>query len=116
MYCVLGTVKECEALRGKLPERVYEEILRGVAVLSAEYGENRDYFETGGYSLVADTEKDLCWARRLFDERIHACEWSTRLGNSGYVSSLYLLNNEFSVMLYTKESIASKNVLDNLED
>ena len=116
MYCCVGTTKECVALCGKLPQRVYEEILRGVAVLDAEFGPERDYFESGGYALIADTKEDLHWARKVFDDRMYSCEWSTHLGTSGYVSALYLLNNEVSVVLYTKESFANNDILENLED
>lgn len=116
MYCCLGTTKECASLCGQLPQRVYDEILRGLAVISAEFGEERNYLDVGGFSLIADTEEDLCKARDLFDDRWHYCEWSTKLGDTGYISALYLLNNEFSVMLYTKESLANKDILENLED
>lgn len=116
MYCCLGTTKECAALYGKLPEIVYGELLRGLVMLDSWYGAERNYLEVGGFSLIADTEKDLCKARELFDDRWHYCEWSTRIANTGYVSALYLLNNEFSVMLYTKESLANEDILENLED
>ena len=116
MYYCLGTVRECAALEGKVPQRVLGEVLRGLAVLDSEFGEDRDYFERGGFSLLASTEVDLCKARELFDDRWHYCEWSTRLGDSGYISALYLLSNEFSVMLYTKESLANEDILENLED
>ena len=116
MYCCVGTTKECAALCGRLPQRVYDEVLRGVALLCCEFGENRDYFESGGYSLIADTKEDLYWSRKVFDDRLHSCEWATRLGNSGYVSALYLLSNEVSVMLYTKESLANDDILENWED
>lgn len=116
MYCCLGTTKECVALYGQLPQRVADEVLRGIAVLDSEYGPERNYLDVGGFSLIADTEKDLCKSRDLFDDQWHYCEWATRLGDSGYVSALYLLNNEFSVMLYTKESLANEDILENLED
>lgn len=116
MYCCLGTVKECTSLRGQLPQRVYEEILRGLVVIDSEFGKERDYLNVGGFSLVADTEEDLRKARDLFDDRWHYCEWATRLGNTGYISALYLLSNEFSVMLYTKENLANEDILENLED
>ena len=116
MYCCLGTTKECAALEGQLPQRVHDEILRGLVVIDSEFGEERNYLEIGGFSLVADTEEDLSKARELFDDRWHYCEWATRLGDSGYVSALYLLNNEFSVMLYTKESLSNEDILENLED
>lgn len=108
MYGLLTTVEECRALEGQLPQRVYEEVLRGVAVIDPD--------DTESFSLVADTEEDIAKVREIFDERTHYCEWSTRLGNSGYISALYLLNNECSVVLYTKESLACKDILENLED
>ena len=116
LYCCLGTTKECAALYGKLPQRVYDEILRGVAILDAEFGPERDYFECGGYALIADTKENLHCARKVFDDRFHSCEWATKMGNSGYVSALYLLNNEVSVVLYIKESLANNDILENLED
>lgn len=116
MFCCLGTVKECEALYGKIPQRVYDEVLRGIVVLEAEYGPTRDYFGTGGYSLIADTRKDLFRARQIFDDSVHSCEWATRLGDSGYISALYLLNNDLSVMLYIPIALANNDILENLED
>lgn len=107
MYCCLGAVRECAALEGQLPQRVYDEVLRGLAVLEPD--------NSGSFSLIADTVNDLAKTREVFDDRTHYCEWSTRLGCSGYVSALYLLDNERSVMLYTKESLANEDILENLE-
>ena len=116
MYCCLGTTKECAGLYGRLPQGVYDEVLRGIAVLSAEMGEDRDYFESGGYTLIADTEEDLCGARKIFDDRLHCCEWATRISDTGFCSALYLLSNEVSVMLYVPIRLANKDILENMED
>lgn len=116
MYCCLGTTKECEALYGSLPQRVIGEILRGLAVLEAEHGTRRDYFSSGGYSLIADTSEDLAKAREVFDDRIHKCEWATKLSDSGFCSALYLLSNEFSVMLYIPIALANNDILENMEE
>ena len=116
MYCCVGATKECVGLYDQLPRRVADEVLCGLAVLDSEYGEDRNYFETGGYSLIAETEEDLLQARKIFDDRIHSCEWATRLGDSGYCSALYLLSNEFSVMLYIPIALANDDILENVED
>ena len=116
MFCCLGTVKECADLQGKIPQRIYDEVLRGIAVLDAEYGPTRDYFSSGGYSLITDTRKDLFRARQFFDYTKSHCEWSTRLGDSGYCSALYLQSNEFSVMLYIPIALANDDILRNLEN
>lgn len=115
MYCCLGTTKECEALYGRLPQKVIGEVLRGLAVLEAEYGTQRDYFSSGGYSLIADTSEDLAKAREVFDDRLHKCEWATKL-ECGFCSALFLLSNEFSVMLYIPIALANDDILENLEN
>lgn len=116
MYCILGTVKECEALRGRLPQRVYDEVLRGVAVLDCEFGSDRNYFAIGGFSVIGETEDDLLQVLEVFNFQAHRCEWSTQLGNSGFCSALYLLDNERSVMLYLPTACANKDIIENLED
>lgn len=116
MYCFLGTTKECEALYGQLPQTVLGELVRGLAVIECEFGFERDIFESGGYSVVATTEDDLNRARRVFDDRLHKCEWSTKLSDSGFCSALYLLSNEVSVMLYIPIALANDDILENMEE
>ena len=107
MYCCLSTTKECGALYGYLPDRVYGELLRGLAVLESE--------EMDGCSLLADSEADLELARQIFDDRAHYCEWATNIGD-GFCSALYLLTNENSVMLYIPITLANNDILENMED
>ena len=116
MYCCLGTTRECDVLNGYLPQQVIDEIVRGVAVLCAEMGEDRNYLVEGGFSLIADTEDDLSKVREIFDDRLHYCEWATRISNTQFCSALYLLSNECSVMLYIPISLANKDILENMED
>ena len=46
-------------LRTRLPERVYEEVLRGAAILDCEYGAQRQYLQSGGYSVIVENEEDV---------------------------------------------------------
>ena len=107
MYCCLSTTKECTALYGYLPDSVYGELFRGLAVLEVE--------DIEGYSLLADSKADLELARQVFDDRNHKCEWATKISQSNYCSALYLLTNESSVMLYMPISLANNDILENLE-
>ena len=43
------------------------------------------------------------------------CEWATSIDDSGYISVLYLLNNDYSIMLYMPKTIAPKSILNELE-
>ena len=116
MLYYIGTTKEVSILEGRLPRQLIGEICRGVVVLDAEYGEDRDCFKDGGYSLIAETAEDLQQASKHFNPNQHLCEWATKIGNTGYASALYILNNESSVMLYLPIAIANNDILENLED
>ena len=116
MLYYVGTTKEVSMLEGRLPDRVVDEVCRGIVVLDAEYGEQRDYFSEGGFSLIAETVKDLQLAKERFDPNCHLCEWATKLGDSGFCSALYLLSNEFSVMLYIPIALVNDDILENMEE
>ena len=109
MYYKIQNTKEAWRLSGIVPEAVLSELVRGAAVLSAEYGDNG----SGGYAIVADLETI---AMHLFDYRNAVCEWATSIDDSGYISVLYLLNNDYSIMLYMPKAIAPKSILQELED
>ena len=99
MYYKIQNTKEAWRLSGIVPEAVLSELVRGAAVLSAE------------------TKADLeTIAMHLFDYRNAVCEWATSIDDSGYISVLYLLNNDYSIMLYMPKAIAPKSILQELED
>lgn len=110
----IGTATEVPSLNEHIPERVFGEVLRGIVILDAEYGESRDYLNCGGYSLIADTDEDAECAIASIG-KAHPCEWVTRIGTSGWVSALYVLNDDFSVMLYTPEAALPDTLLRELE-
>lgn len=113
----IGTKKELPMVANSLPERVYAELLRGTAILDAEYGEERNYLLTGGYSLIAQTADDLPRLKASIDYEARLCEWATKIGrDTGYISALYIINDDFSIMVYMPQSIAPDTILNELED
>ena len=113
----VGTQAEWMALEGMFHYSIMEELKAYLDVLDLEYGIDRDYMEVGGYALVVESEEDLERVKAVLDYDSHPCEWAMRLwGGAGYVSALYLLNNEFSIQLYMPESIAPDDVLQELTD
>jgi hypothetical protein len=107
---------EVSMLPKRLPERVIGEVFTGLAVLDAEYGTDRDYLETGGYSLIAETADDLPALNEIINTNIHAPEWATRIGRTGFVSALYIMNDDFSIMVYLPYEIASVPIKLELEE
>ena len=118
MVYFIGTTKEVSKLEGHLPRCLVDEVCRGVVVLDAEMGEDRDYFTEGGYSLIVQTAEDLQLVKERFDPTQNLCEWATRISDTGYVSALYILNNEFTLLLYLPLELAQsiQDIMDNLED
>ncbi len=115
MYYCLGTAEDCSPLLDRFPKRVMGEVVRGLSVLDADYGTDRNCFKLGGYAIIAETEEDLSNAREIFDDRNFRCEWATKIGNSGYCTAMYLLSDDFAVALYIPVEIGNDNILKELE-
>ena len=116
MLYTIGTAKEAAQLSSHLPEELRMEVLAGVVILDAEYGPDRDYHESGGYSLIAETLDDLPRLNDIINTNIHAPEWATYIGRTGFVSALYIMNNDFSLMVYLPLEIAAVPIKLELED
>ena len=86
-------------------------------MLDAEYGEGRNYYVVGGYSIIAETREDVLQFKEIIDYDAHPCEWATKLGkDTGYVSALYLLNDDFVIVVYLPQAIAPEAILKDLEE
>lgn len=115
MLYQLGTAKEVAMLPKHLPEQLLTEVFTGLYVLDSEYGFDRDYRESGGFSLIAETADDLPALNAVINTSIHAPEWATRIGRTGFVSALYIMNDDFSIMVYLPLEIAAVPIKLELE-
>ena len=109
----IGTVSDALALDGIVPDDVHNDIVRGLAILDDEYGATRNYLSDGGYALITDTSDDVQQALRVIGERPY--EWVIRLGASGWTNTLYLLADDFAVVLYAPELAMPIEMLNKLE-
>ena len=116
MLYTLGTANELSLLPSHLPEELRTEILTGLVVLDAEFSESRNYLESGGYSVIAETVEDIPGLKAIIDYEKHPCEWATKIGRTGFVSALYIINNDFSIMVYLPQAIAPTAIINELED
>ena len=116
MLYELGTTKEVAMLPNHLPEQLLREVFTGLVVLDAEYGTDRNYRESGGFSLIAETREDLPALNAIINTNIHAPEWATHIGKTGFVSALYIMNDDFSIMVYLSQEIAAVPIKLELED
>ena len=112
----VGFTRELVSLPLELPESLRQEIFMGLVVLDCEYGEDRDYLESGGYSVIAETVEDVQALKGIVDYDVHPPEWATRIGNTGYASALFIMNDDFSLMVYLPEAVAPKAIKEELEE
>lgn len=116
MLYTIGTANELSLLPPYLPQELLTEVLTGLVVLDCEFSEDRNYYESGGYSVIAETIEDIPGLKAIIDYEKHPCEWATRIGRTGYISCLFIMNNSFSIMAYLPESISPTAILSELED
>lgn len=115
MLYTIGTTAEIPTLPSDLPEKLRTEIFQGLVVLDCEYGADRNYLESGGYSIIAETKEDISKFTAINLETRQP-EWVTWIGTTGHISSLYILNDDFSIMAYMPASIMPDIIRKELEE
>ena len=101
------TKYDLNTIRSKLPETVYSALLYNINILDEVYGTPRNPLTSGGYSILAETVDDLSELKSIIDYDTHPCEWAIRVPDSGnYLSALYIINDDFSIMLFLPAAIA----------
>jgi hypothetical protein len=111
----IGTTAEIPTLPSYLPEKLVTEIFQGLVVLDCEYGPTRNYLEVGGYSVLAETKEDISNFAQI-DLETRQPEWATFIGNTGYISALYIISNSVSIMAYMPLTIAPNIIRKELEE
>jgi hypothetical protein len=111
----IGTTAEIPTLPSHLPEKLVTEIFQGLCILDAEYEPTRNYLEVGGYSIIAETEEDISSFKHI-NLHTRQPEWATFIGNTGYISALYIISNSVSIMAYMPLTIAPNIIRKELEE
>lgn len=115
MLYKVGLKKEVLSLSASLPDEVLSNVFQAVVILDAEYGEDRNYLESGGYAIIAETDEDIAKVVGIVGKDCLS-EWVKRIGNTKWISVLYLLGDDFSVVLYAPESVVPSTTLKELEE
>ena len=115
MLFKVGTTSEVIQCLDVFPLEVVDELMVNCRRLDCIYGEDRDYLDIGGYSVVLQSMDDFRILNEIVNITTHSCEWANKLGESGYVSALYVLNNDFSVAVIMPICIANEDILNTIE-
>lgn len=113
MLYTIGTEKEVSTVEKRLPRAVFLELFRSTVLLDYNYTPARPYMESGGYSLIAETEEDVAEIGKRINFETHPCEWVDLV--EGYSISLFLMNDDFSIVLFIPLAITPEILRKELE-
>ena len=113
MLYFIGNQRHAEQAKHLLPTLVGEELFTISSILDRSYGEERNFLRTGGYSIIVDDSRDLPSLVTIVNFRYHPIEWVKKLDD--YVVSLYLLGDDFSIVLFLPFDITPTEILKELE-
>ena len=112
----IGHKKDVNHCGCKFHKRALQEVYTGLMILDETYGYDRNWEESGGYAILAETAEDAEAIKAYVDYEKHPPEWVTTISYTGITSSLFVLNNDFSVIVYMPKAILPQALLNELED
>ena len=119
MLHIVGTVKEAEQIKDKLPLEVYETVLNIVTILDTHYGSDRCVeSDDGGVVVIAENILDLAEIAEQFfriDNNRHEFVDLVKCEKEPYVNITYLCNNETTTSVILPLKITPKMLLDELK-
>ena len=112
----IGHKKDVYSCGCKFPKRALQEVYTGLMVLDETYSYDRNWDQEGGYSILAETAEDVEAVKAYVDWERHPPEWVTSISYTKITSALFIMNNDFSIMVYMPQEVAPQSLLDELED
>lgn len=109
MIYKIGTISQAKQLRNTTFDEVFDKAADYVYALDLAYGENRDYNITGGYVLYAETEADIADVKAVVDISSALFEWIDVIDDN-YIAILYLLGDDFSVVVIIPQSCMTETM------
>lgn len=112
MLYPIGTHHQLQAIKTKIPALVLNDISNLIEGLDNLYGNERDFYDVGGYALFAENEEDILrFQKEILDYSVHPCEWHYEIDD--YITALFLLNNDFSITFITHKNLTPKEILED---
>ena len=103
----IGHKKDVYSCGCKFHKRALQEVYAGLMILDETYGHDRNWEETGGYSILAENPEDIEAIKAYVDFEKHPPEWVTSISYTKIISALFIMNDDFSIMVYMKSGIVT---------
>ena len=117
MIYKLGNVADMSKLPS-MDDRLRSAILKNLEILDGNYGANRDVDkDDGGYVLFCEpgtTESEIQSYHdyiQYLPEFVHPV-----ISNPPYIETLYLISNDFGIVLFTRYSDTPDDILEEMDD
>ena len=118
MVYKLGNLKDLELLP-VMDKITYGVLWEFTSVLTNEYGADRDIDnDDGGYVLYATPGTNPKEVKAIFDYTVHTIEYVNRTlqAEPPICSALFLIGNDFAVVIVMSIADAPKEITDNFEE
>ena len=123
MILKIGTLKDLDRNKEKMPEEVFRHLHCSIEFLEENYSAERDIdHDDGGYVLFFDSLEALEKIRTMgmIDFTYHVPEWVDRIktAKEDYGAALYLTSNDFGIILTAPANILSMlpDIEESLQD
>ena len=116
LYLKLSHIRDMVKLPVGLNDKVKASVREFLQVLDNEYGEHRGIHDDGGYVVLCDGH-DVEEARACVDYTEHPPEWVNVInGDVAWCSALYLLNNEYAIVLVMPLEAAPVEIVREIDE
>ena len=112
----IGHKKDVYSCGCKFHKRALQEVYTGLMILDETYGCDRNWAKTGGYSILAENPEDIEAIKAYVDFDKHPPEWVTSISYTKIISALFIMNDDFSIMVYMPQEVAPQSLLSELEE
>ncbi len=113
MILKFGTRKAFQLHKEEMPREVFSHLRYSIDLLDENYGANRNIdHDDGGFVLLFTHTEDLAHIRSTtsIDFACHTPEWVDHISTESedYAAALYLISNDFSIILAAPASLLSQ--------
>ena len=112
MIYKIGTVAQFEAVKDKLPPKVYGEAYRNADILDSEYGADRNVDkDLGGYLLIAEMAGDVKEIDKTHFDISRSIAKNVEV-IQGFGVALFILSSYYAVVAILPYEIATENIIN----
>lgn len=106
----IGTISQIKKIKEQLHPDLYQAVVHDLHLLdSASW-----LFHSWWIQYVIDSESDLKEVKSIIDFETHFPEEVLLFSSCNYLAALFVMNDDFSIMVWLPVSLAPKNFLDEI--